>query len=160
MKLHALSNPQGAKHASKRRGCGVGSGHGKTSAAATRARRPAAADTSVPVSKAVKCLCTASFRTAASTTSSSGLSTPRSTSATSKNSDSKKSRATTWSWPGLVRASAPLVKILGNGELTKKVVVKADKFSETAVKKIEAAGWQGRRKRSRRGSQVGNIIDR
>ena len=41
---------------------------------------------------------------------------------------------------GLVRASAPLVKILGNGELTKKVVVKADKFSETAVKKIEAAG--------------------
>lgn len=31
MKLHNLSNPKGAKHSSKRRGCGVGSGHGKTS---------------------------------------------------------------------------------------------------------------------------------
>ena len=31
MKLHTLSNPKGAKHASKRLGCGVGSGHGKTS---------------------------------------------------------------------------------------------------------------------------------
>ena len=41
---------------------------------------------------------------------------------------------------GLVRASDALVKILGNGKLTKKVVVKADKFSKTAVEKIEAAG--------------------
>lgn len=41
---------------------------------------------------------------------------------------------------GLVRASDPLVKILGTGELTKKIVVRADKFSETAIKKIEAAG--------------------
>lgn len=41
---------------------------------------------------------------------------------------------------GLVRASDPLVKILGNGELAKKIVVKADKFSESAIKKIEAAG--------------------
>ena len=31
MKLHNLSNPKGAKHAHKRLGCGVGSGHGKTS---------------------------------------------------------------------------------------------------------------------------------
>ena len=41
---------------------------------------------------------------------------------------------------GLVRASDNLVKILGNGELTKKIVVKADKFSASAIKKIEAAG--------------------
>ena len=41
---------------------------------------------------------------------------------------------------GLVRASDPLVKILGMGTLTKKVVVKADKFSKSAVEKIEAAG--------------------
>ncbi|MBO6102431.1 MAG: 50S ribosomal protein L15 [Opitutales bacterium] len=41
---------------------------------------------------------------------------------------------------GLVRASSKLVKILANGKLTKKIVVKADKFSDAAVKKIEAAG--------------------
>ena len=32
------------------------------------------------------------------------------------------------------------VKILGNGELTKKLTVKVDAFSETAKSKIEAAG--------------------
>ncbi|MEF9934428.1 MAG: 50S ribosomal protein L15 [Clostridium sp.] len=32
------------------------------------------------------------------------------------------------------------VKVLGNGELTKKLTVKAAKFTESAVKKIEAAG--------------------
>lgn len=32
------------------------------------------------------------------------------------------------------------VKVLGNGELTKKLTVKATKFTESAVKKIEAAG--------------------
>ena len=32
------------------------------------------------------------------------------------------------------------VKILGNGEITKKLTVKAAAFSETAKQKIEAAG--------------------
>ena len=40
---------------------------------------------------------------------------------------------------GLVKKSAA-VKILGNGKLDKKLTVKANKFSETAVKAIEAAG--------------------
>ena len=41
---------------------------------------------------------------------------------------------------GLVRASDALVKILGEGELSKKITVTADKFSASAVKKIEDAG--------------------
>lgn len=43
---------------------------------------------------------------------------------------------------GLVkRAKAQVgIKILGNGEITKKLTVKAHKFSDTAVSKIEAAG--------------------
>ncbi|QQY79396.1 LSU ribosomal protein L15P [Keratinibaculum paraultunense] len=32
------------------------------------------------------------------------------------------------------------IKVLGNGELTKKLTVKAHKFSKTAAEKIEAAG--------------------
>lgn len=32
------------------------------------------------------------------------------------------------------------IKVLGNGEITKKITVKAHKFSESAVEKIEAAG--------------------
>ena len=41
---------------------------------------------------------------------------------------------------GLVKNSFDGIKILGNGELTKKLTVKADAFSESAKQKIEAAG--------------------
>lgn len=41
---------------------------------------------------------------------------------------------------GLVKNSFDGIKILGNGELTKKLTVKAAKFSEAAKEKIEKAG--------------------
>jgi large subunit ribosomal protein L15 len=41
---------------------------------------------------------------------------------------------------GLIRKSGNGLKILGDGELTKKLTVKADKYSKTAKEKIEAAG--------------------
>jgi large subunit ribosomal protein L15 len=41
---------------------------------------------------------------------------------------------------GLVKDVKDGVKILGNGELTKKLTVKANKFSESAKKAIEALG--------------------
>ena len=44
---------------------------------------------------------------------------------------------------GLVKKNLP-VKVLGDGELTKKLVVKVHKLSESAKRKIEAAGgsWE------------------
>lgn len=41
---------------------------------------------------------------------------------------------------GLVKKEKDGIKILGNGELTKKLTVKANKFSSTAKQKIENAG--------------------
>ena len=41
---------------------------------------------------------------------------------------------------GLVSNPRDGVKILGNGEVTKKLTVKANDFSESAKAKIEAAG--------------------
>lgn len=41
---------------------------------------------------------------------------------------------------GLIRGTYDGVKILGNGELTKKISVTADKVSEAAKAKIESAG--------------------
>jgi len=41
---------------------------------------------------------------------------------------------------GLIRKYKDGVKILGNGELNKKLTVKANKFSKTAAEKIEASG--------------------
>ena len=41
---------------------------------------------------------------------------------------------------GIVRNPKDVVKILGNGEITKKLTVKANAFSASAQEKIEAAG--------------------
>ena len=41
---------------------------------------------------------------------------------------------------GLVKNIRDGIRVLGNGELTKKVTVKAMGFSKTAQSKIEAAG--------------------
>lgn len=41
---------------------------------------------------------------------------------------------------GVIKKVVDGVKVLGNGELQKKITVQAHKFSQTAVEKIEAAG--------------------
>ena len=41
---------------------------------------------------------------------------------------------------GIIKKQLDGVKVLGNGELTKKLTVKAHKFSKAAAEKIEAAG--------------------
>ena len=41
---------------------------------------------------------------------------------------------------GLVKKELDGIKVLGNGELTKKITVKAHKFSKSAIEKIEAIG--------------------
>lgn len=41
---------------------------------------------------------------------------------------------------GIIKKQLDGVKVLGNGELAKKLTVKAHKFSKSAVEKIEAAG--------------------
>lgn len=41
---------------------------------------------------------------------------------------------------GMVKKFNDGIKVLGNGELNKKLVVKAQKFSKSAAEKIEAAG--------------------
>ncbi|NBX83353.1 50S ribosomal protein L15 [bacterium] len=43
---------------------------------------------------------------------------------------------------GLVRKNNSALKVLGEGNLTKKLVVKAHKFSKSAVQKINSAGGQ------------------
>lgn len=43
---------------------------------------------------------------------------------------------------GMLRGQFDKVKILGNGDITKKLVIEACEFSETAKKKIEAAGGE------------------
>ena len=46
---------------------------------------------------------------------------------------------------GMVKGSGDGIKILGNGELQKKLTVKAHEFSASAAEKIQAAGGQAER---------------
>jgi large subunit ribosomal protein L15 len=41
---------------------------------------------------------------------------------------------------GIIKSTKLPLKILGHGEITKKLTIKANKFSQAAIKKIEAAG--------------------
>ena len=41
---------------------------------------------------------------------------------------------------GIIKKELSGLKVLGNGELTKKITIKADRFSSKAVTKIESVG--------------------
>jgi len=41
---------------------------------------------------------------------------------------------------GIIKSTKLPLKILGHGEISKKLTIKANKFSQAAIKKIEAAG--------------------
>lgn len=41
---------------------------------------------------------------------------------------------------GIIKKQLSGIKVLGNGEITKKLTVRAHKFSDVAKEKIEAAG--------------------
>ena len=139
MKLHNLSNPAGAKHSHKRLGCGVGSGHGKTSGRGHKGMKARSGGGNRPVFEGGEMPL---YRKLPHRGFNNKLRVEFAVvnvgclDALNVDEVSRKELVEA----GLVRASDALVKILGQGKLTKKITVKADKFSESAIKKIEAAG--------------------
>jgi len=140
MKLHSLSNPKGAKHSHKRLGCGEGSGHGKTSGRGNKGMKARSGGGSRPGFEGgqmpfyrklpIRGFNNANFTVEYAVVNVSSLE------ALGLDEITRDDLVIA----GLVRASSGLVKVLGNGELSKKITVHADKFSASAVKKIEAVG--------------------
>ena len=140
MKLHKLSNPKGAKHAHKRLGCGVGSGHGKTSGRGhkgAKARsgghvRPGFEGGQMPLYRKLphRGFNNYKFRVEYATVNVGAF----------EDLGCEEIDRDVLVKAGLVRAKDALVKVLGFGDLSKKIVVRADKFSASAIAKIEAAG--------------------
>lgn len=138
MKLHDLSPAKGSTHSRKRVGRGPGSGLGKTAgkghkghkSRAGYSRRPGFEGGQMPLVRRVpkRGFNNAMFRVEYAVVNVSQLAkvegevTPE-----------------TLAKLGLVRHGRP-VKVLGQGELQKAIVVVAHKFSESARKKIEGAG--------------------
>ena len=140
MKLHVLAPAAGSTTAAKRRGRGVGSGLGKTSgkghkgakARSGGGKRPGFEGGQMPLYRRVpKKGFTNIFRTEYAEVNVGQLEVFN---------DGVVVNAELLKAAGIIKKTMDGVKILGNGELTKKLTVEAAKFTESAKEKIEAVG--------------------
>lgn len=140
MNLSNLKPTPGSTHAKKRLGRGVGSGTGKTSGKGTKGQnsragggtRPGFEGGQTPWFKRIpKRGFTNHFRKEYATVNVSDL---------NKYADGTVVTKVMLLQDRLIRKELSGLKILGNGELTVKLTVQADKFTKSAMEKIQAAG--------------------
>ena len=140
MNLQELSPAAGSKKAVKRIGRGAGSGNGKTAgkghkgqkARAGRGMRPGFEGGQMPLQRRVpKRGFNNVFRTEYNVVNLSAL---------NQFEDGATVDIQALMDKGLVKGLKDGVKVLGNGELTRKLTVSANAFSKSAKEKIEAAG--------------------
>ncbi|MEO5958738.1 MAG: 50S ribosomal protein L15 [Opitutaceae bacterium] len=144
MKLHELKNVPGAVHRKKRVGCGEGGGHGKTSGRGGKGQtarsgssiRPGFEGGQMPLYRKLphRGFNNYEHRTEIAVVNVGDLA--------SLDSGVSEIDATALAAAGLIRAGETVVKILGDGELSRALKVTAAKFSESAKAKIEKAGGQ------------------
>ncbi|MGI6213549.1 MAG: 50S ribosomal protein L15 [Christensenellales bacterium] len=141
MKIHSLSPAPGAVKDKKRKGRGIGSGLGKTAGKGHKGQnarsgggvRPGFEGGQMPlVRRLPKRGFTNIFKAEYSICNVSAL---------EKFEDGAVIDAQTLKDNGIIGKIEPYgLKVLGEGTLTKKLTVKAKKFTKTAIEKIEAAG--------------------
>jgi len=140
MKLHELQPAAGSTTVSKRKGRGVGSGNGKTAGRGHKGQwarsgggvRPGFEGGQMPLARRMpKRGFHNLFGTDYATVNLSKLDVFEDGAEVTVNELMEK---------GLIRKAKDGVKVLGGGELSKKLTVKAAAFSESAKAKIEAAG--------------------
>ena len=140
MKLHELAPAAGSTTAAKRLGRGVGSGLGKTSgkghkgakARSGGGKRPGFEGGQMPLYRRIpKKGFTNIFRTEYAEVNVGQLEVFN---------DGVVVNAELLKAAGIIKKTMDGVKILGTGELTKKLTVEAAKFTESAKEKIEAVG--------------------
>ena len=141
MKLHELRSPDGAGRQSKRKGRGPGSGNGKTAGRGHKGQnsragggvRPGFEGGQMPLYRRVP---KRGFNNKIFTKVFAHVNVED----LNKFEDGEVVSYAPLKEKGLVNKMYDGVVILGNGELKKKLTVKAERFSKTAIQKIEAAG--------------------
>ena len=140
MNIHELSPVVGSTHVGNRKGRGAGSGNGKTAGRGHKGQwarsgggvRPGFEGGQMPLARRLP---KRGFHNIFGTTYA-----PVNVSALEKFEDGAVVDAKALLDAGVLSKCTYGVKILGNGEITKKLTVKASAFSESAKAKIEAAG--------------------
>ena len=142
MKLHELKPNPGAKHRRKRLGCGESSGQGKTSGRGHKGQksragggvRPGFEGGQMPLHRRLpkKGFSNVQFRPKVAIVNVSQLN--------AKFEDGATVNEETLREAGLVKGRKDAVKVLGNGDLERKLTVAVDAVSATAREKIEKAG--------------------
>jgi large subunit ribosomal protein L15 len=142
MKLHELKNVPGAIHRKKRVGCGEGGGHGKTSGRGGKGQsarsgssiRPGFEGGQMPLYRKLphRGFNNYEFRTEIAVINLRDIG--------GLDESVKDIDAAGLAKAGLIRSGETLVKVLGDGEITRAINITAAKFSESAKAKIEKAG--------------------
>ena len=140
MKLHELSPAEGAVQERKRKGRGIGTGNGKTAGKGHKGQkarsggsvRPGFEGGQMPLQRRIP---KRGFNNIFATRY-----TAINVSALNKFEDGAVVDTNALMEAGLVKKALDGVKILGNGELTKKLTVKVAAYSASAKQKIEEAG--------------------
>lgn len=144
MKLHELKNVAGAVHRKKRVGCGEGGGHGKTSGRGGKGQtarsgssiRPGFEGGQMPLYRKLphRGFNNYNHRITYATINVGEL---------GKLADSvTEVNAEILGQHGLIRRGEKLLKILGDGEISRALKVTAAKFSDSAKAKLEKAGGE------------------
>jgi large subunit ribosomal protein L15 len=144
MKLHELKNVPGAVHRAKRVGCGEGGGRGKTCGRGGKGQtarsggsiRPGFEGGQMPLYRKLphRGFNQAAFQTPSAIVNVGDLAR--------LSEDVSEVTAALLAERGVIRSADIGLKVLADGELTRKLVVKASRFSAAAKAKIEAAGGQ------------------
>ena len=144
MRLHNLVNVKGAVHRKKRVGCGEGGGHGKTSGVGGKGQkgrsggsiRPGFEGGQMPLYRKLphRGFNNYEFRTSYAVVNVGDLAAL----------DAKVTEvnAEVLAAAGLIRPGVTMLKVLGDGEVSRALKVTAQKFTGSAKAKLEKAGGQ------------------
>ena len=142
MRLHTLVNVKGAVHRKKRVGCGEGGGHGKTSGIGGKGQkgrsggsiRPGFEGGQMPLYRKLphRGFNNYEFRTSYAVVNVGDLA--------SLDAKITEVNAEVLAKAGLIRADVKMLKVLGDGEISRALKVTAQKFTGSAKAKLEKAG--------------------
>lgn len=140
MNLHTLKPAEGSTHRKMRVGRGRASGKGKTSARGHKGQMSRSGSTHKPLFEGGQMPMARRIPVRGFKNVNSKTMAPVNLAALERFEEGAEITEAVLREAGVVKGRFDGIKILGNGELTKKLSIKATAFSATAKEKIEAAG--------------------